>query len=133
MLNFECVLWQRLTGGTLIARDKEFIVLYRGKDFLPPAVSSAIKERRKAVMYADNRSRKLRISATTAQDHESRTELETKDDLTGGLPSEKRKLKSTEAAASTASIKLSMVWLSVMLHLQHSWFRYFVLQMAHMQ
>ncbi|XP_004297960.1 PREDICTED: chloroplastic group IIA intron splicing facilitator CRS1, chloroplastic [Fragaria vesca subsp. vesca] len=99
---------KRLTGGTLIARDKEFIVLYRGKDFLPPAVSSAIEERRKAVMYADNRSRKLRISATTAQDHESRTELETKDDLTGGLPSEKRKLKSTEAAASRASIKLSM-------------------------
>ncbi|KAM5581543.1 hypothetical protein ABKV19_010666 [Rosa sericea] len=99
---------KRLTGGTLIARDREFIVLYRGKDFLPPAVSSAIEERRKSVIYADNRSRQLSISATTAQDHKSRTDPENKDDLTNGLPSEKRKLKSTEAAASRASIKLSM-------------------------
>ncbi|PKI33793.1 hypothetical protein CRG98_045824 [Punica granatum] len=38
---------RRLTGGTLLSRDREFIVLYRGKDFLPPAVSSAIEERRK--------------------------------------------------------------------------------------
>lgn len=37
---------QQLTGGTLLSRDKEFIVFYRGKDFLPPAVSVAIEERR---------------------------------------------------------------------------------------
>ncbi|KAL4316422.1 hypothetical protein AHAS_Ahas15G0283500 [Arachis hypogaea] len=37
---------KHLTGGTLLARDREFIVLYRGKDFLPSAVSSAIDERR---------------------------------------------------------------------------------------
>ncbi|KAL4184905.1 hypothetical protein AMTRI_Chr10g227940 [Amborella trichopoda] len=37
---------KRLTGGTLLSRDREFIVFYRGKDFLPPAVSSAIEERR---------------------------------------------------------------------------------------
>ncbi|XP_047062936.1 CRM-domain containing factor CFM2, chloroplastic [Lolium rigidum] len=36
-----------LTGGTLLARDNESIVLYRGKDFLPPAVSVAIEKRRK--------------------------------------------------------------------------------------
>ncbi|WVZ85995.1 hypothetical protein U9M48_032846 [Paspalum notatum var. saurae] len=36
-----------LTGGTLLSRDKESIVLYRGKDFLPPAVSLAIEKRRK--------------------------------------------------------------------------------------
>ncbi|KAK8955856.1 hypothetical protein KSP40_PGU016402 [Platanthera guangdongensis] len=35
-----------LTGGTILSRDKYFIVLYRGKDFLPPAVSTAIEERR---------------------------------------------------------------------------------------
>ncbi|XP_028771145.1 CRM-domain containing factor CFM2, chloroplastic [Neltuma alba] len=35
-----------LTGATLLARDKEFITLYRGKDFLPSAVSSAIEQRR---------------------------------------------------------------------------------------
>jgi hypothetical protein len=38
---------QGLTGGTLLARDNESIVLYRGKDFLPPAVSLAIEKRRK--------------------------------------------------------------------------------------
>ncbi|CAI9269605.1 unnamed protein product [Lactuca saligna] len=38
---------QWLTGGTLITRDKEYIVLYRGKDFLPSSVSSAIEQRRK--------------------------------------------------------------------------------------
>ncbi|CAN6239755.1 unnamed protein product [Urochloa humidicola] len=35
-----------LTGGTLLSRDKDSIVLYRGKDFLPPAVSLAIEKRR---------------------------------------------------------------------------------------
>lgn len=36
-----------LTGGTLLSRDNDSIVLYRGKDFLPPAVSLAIETRRK--------------------------------------------------------------------------------------
>jgi hypothetical protein len=38
---------QGLTGGTLLSRDKESIVFYRGKDFLPPAVSLAIEKHRK--------------------------------------------------------------------------------------
>ncbi|XP_043703576.1 CRM-domain containing factor CFM2, chloroplastic-like [Telopea speciosissima] len=38
---------KRLTGGMLLSRDREFIVFYRGKDFLPVAVSSALNERRK--------------------------------------------------------------------------------------
>lgn len=37
---------KELTGGTLLSRDREFIVFYRGKDFLPPVVSTAIEERR---------------------------------------------------------------------------------------
>ncbi|KAI4389075.1 hypothetical protein MLD38_001339 [Melastoma candidum] len=37
---------KRLTGGSLLSRDKDYIVLYRGKDFLPHSVSSAIEERR---------------------------------------------------------------------------------------
>ncbi|XP_008793802.1 CRM-domain containing factor CFM2, chloroplastic isoform X1 [Phoenix dactylifera] len=37
---------KQLTGGTLLSKDKEYIVFYRGKDFLPPAVSLAIEERR---------------------------------------------------------------------------------------
>ncbi|PKA48839.1 Chloroplastic group IIA intron splicing facilitator CRS1, chloroplastic [Apostasia shenzhenica] len=38
---------KKLTGGTLLSRDKDFIIFYRGKDFLPPVVSIAIEERRK--------------------------------------------------------------------------------------
>lgn len=38
--------FQALTGGTLLSRDIDFIVFYRGKDFLPLAVSSAIEDRR---------------------------------------------------------------------------------------
>ncbi|CAN4082513.1 unnamed protein product [Withania somnifera] len=44
-----------LTGGTLLSRDREFIVFYRGKDFLPSAVSSAIEERRKQVVEEEKR------------------------------------------------------------------------------
>ncbi|KAH7688661.1 Poly(A)-specific exoribonuclease PARN protein [Dioscorea alata] len=41
---------KKLTGGTLLSRDGQFIVFYRGKDFLPPAVSSAIEERRSEII-----------------------------------------------------------------------------------
>ncbi|CAA0828485.1 CRM family member 2 [Striga hermonthica] len=43
-----------LTGGTLLSRDKDYIVIYRGKDFLPASASSAIEERRKNGIYASN-------------------------------------------------------------------------------
>ncbi|XP_062091039.1 CRM-domain containing factor CFM3, chloroplastic/mitochondrial isoform X2 [Humulus lupulus] len=36
-----------LTGGTLLSRNKDFIVFYRGNDFLPPVVTDALKERKK--------------------------------------------------------------------------------------
>ncbi|XP_042051021.1 CRM-domain containing factor CFM3, chloroplastic/mitochondrial-like [Salvia splendens] len=36
-----------LTGGTLLSRNKEYIVLYRGNDFLPPRVSTALVEMEK--------------------------------------------------------------------------------------
>ncbi|PON35204.1 RNA-binding, CRM domain containing protein, partial [Trema orientale] len=38
---------KRLTGGTLLSRNKDFVVFYRGNDFLPPVVTEALKERRK--------------------------------------------------------------------------------------
>ncbi|KAG0482480.1 hypothetical protein HPP92_010564 [Vanilla planifolia] len=37
---------KKFTGGTLLSRNKDFFVLYRGKDFLPLSVSVAIEERR---------------------------------------------------------------------------------------
>ena len=38
---------QTLTGGTILSRNKDYIVFYRGNDFLPPAVTEVLKERRK--------------------------------------------------------------------------------------
>ncbi|CAN1774159.1 CRM-domain containing factor CFM3, chloroplastic/mitochondrial [Linum perenne] len=42
---------KRLTGGTLLSRNKEFIVFYRGNDFLPPAVMETLKERQKLNLH----------------------------------------------------------------------------------
>ncbi|XP_061966160.1 CRM-domain containing factor CFM3, chloroplastic/mitochondrial [Populus nigra] len=45
---------KRLTGGTLLSRNKEYIVFYRGNDFLPPVINETLKERRKlAFLYQD--------------------------------------------------------------------------------
>ncbi|KAM6549914.1 hypothetical protein CsatB_021590 [Cannabis sativa] len=94
-----------LTGGTLIARDREFIVLYRGKDFLPPAVSSAIEERRKYVMQGKKLRAEHSTAVTSAQD-----ELET----TPSGPNEhsvireQRKLTFTEDSVRKTSLKLSV-------------------------
>ncbi|RDX61148.1 CRM-domain containing factor CFM2, chloroplastic, partial [Mucuna pruriens] len=42
---------KHLTGGILLSRDREFFVFYRGKDYLPAAMSSAIKQQRNIGMY----------------------------------------------------------------------------------
>lgn len=36
---------QNLTGGTLLLRNKYYIIIYRGKDFLPTSVAAALAER----------------------------------------------------------------------------------------
>lgn len=38
---------KKLTGGTLVSRNKDYIVIHRGKDYLPPVVTETLKERRK--------------------------------------------------------------------------------------
>nr|DAD49004.1 TPA_asm: hypothetical protein HUJ06_018941 [Nelumbo nucifera] len=38
---------KRLTGGTLLSRNKDYIVFYRGNDFLSPVVTEALVERKK--------------------------------------------------------------------------------------
>lgn len=40
---------KKLTGGTLLSRNKEYIVFYRGNDFLTPSVTEALKEREKLI------------------------------------------------------------------------------------
>ncbi|KAL2635271.1 hypothetical protein R1flu_006750 [Riccia fluitans] len=56
---------KRLTGGVLLARDKYFIVLYRGKDFLPPSVAAALSERQAMTQALQEEEEKVRLLAKT--------------------------------------------------------------------
>uniref|UniRef100_A0A5B6Z670 CRM domain-containing protein n=1 Tax=Davidia involucrata TaxID=16924 RepID=A0A5B6Z670_DAVIN len=103
-----------LTGGTLLSRDKEFIVFYRGKDFLPAAVSSAIEEWRKCGIHGVKHRTDYSPSIVTTQEHKLRTmECGSEDECNGindqkpNLVSEQRK-RTTEAAIRRTSTKLHM-------------------------
>ena len=54
---------QGLTGGVLLARDREYIVLYRGKDFLPKAIQEALKERDRMASALQVEEEKVRVSS----------------------------------------------------------------------
>ncbi|XP_027358990.1 CRM-domain containing factor CFM2, chloroplastic-like isoform X2 [Abrus precatorius] len=118
---------KHLTGGTLLSRDREFIVFYRGKDFLPVAVSSAIKKQRniglyklKAAMFSAIRQRrnigrcKLKggnsSSVTVTPDQKNGiTECDSEgNDMTFRKDTKQRTLTKAEAAIKRTSIKLSM-------------------------
>ncbi|KAL2528791.1 CRM family member 2 [Forsythia ovata] len=101
-----------LTGGTLLSRDKEFIVFYRGKDFLPAAVSSAIEERRK---YGINGAKTGKDHDLNEKEHKHGTleyapqnEHHEASDKKLKLHSEERKLRHAESAIKRTSSKLSM-------------------------
>ncbi|XP_015573686.1 CRM-domain containing factor CFM2, chloroplastic isoform X2 [Ricinus communis] len=108
---------KRLTGGTLLSRDREFIVLYRGKDFLPSAVSSAIKERRNHVFNVAKERTDNSTSAETAKEAEdvedgtsnsgSQDEFHGNNEQSYDL-SKQRKLSFTKEAIKRTSIRLSM-------------------------
>jgi len=62
---------QTLTGGTLLLRNKYFIIIYRGKDFLPTSVATAVAERQaltKHIQDAEERARSAALEATTSDD-----------------------------------------------------------------
>ncbi|KAL3526459.1 hypothetical protein ACH5RR_011115 [Cinchona calisaya] len=104
-----------LTGGTLLSRDKEFIVLYRGKDFLPVAVSSAIEEQRKYGL--DGEKKGADKSSTTVSSKDNRQQIP--EHVSGGeenngrkdekseRASEQRHLSSRQAAIEKTTAKLS--------------------------
>ncbi|KAJ6775864.1 CRM-DOMAIN CONTAINING FACTOR CFM2 CHLOROPLASTIC [Salix koriyanagi] len=105
-----------LTGGTLLSRDKEFIVLYRGKDFLPSAVSSAIEDRRKRgdmdkqwtdSITSNETSEELKDRNWSAINAKSTDEIDDTNDRKRDL-SENKNLRSTDAAIKRTSIKLSV-------------------------
>ncbi|KAK3446094.1 hypothetical protein EUGRSUZ_A01851 [Eucalyptus grandis] len=57
---------QNLTGGTLLPRNKDYIVFYRGNDFLPPVVVEALKEREKLTDVQANEEDQARQRASAA-------------------------------------------------------------------
>lgn len=106
---------QLLTGGTLLSRDREFIVLYRGKDFLPFAVSSAIEQQR----YIRLHKMKQMDNEPTTTTQEEKLEMNESGPTNESQSitewrravSEQKKLMSSEASMRKTSIKLSIVCL----------------------
>ncbi|RDX57721.1 CRM-domain containing factor CFM3, chloroplastic/mitochondrial, partial [Mucuna pruriens] len=56
---------RKLTGGTLLSRNKEYIVFYRGNDFLPPVVTSTLHERQKLTLLQQEEEEKARQIASS--------------------------------------------------------------------
>lgn len=106
---------QLLTGGTLLSRDREFIVFYRGKDFLPFAVSSAIEQQR----YIRLQKMKQMDNALSTTVQEKKLEINERGPTNGSqsitewkrVVSEQRKLISSETSMRKTTIKLSIVCL----------------------
>ncbi|KAL6558567.1 hypothetical protein OROMI_018917 [Orobanche minor] len=57
-----------LTGGTLLSRNKEFMVFYRGNDFLPPSVSYAFLEKERIATFQQEEEEQARERATALID-----------------------------------------------------------------
>lgn len=71
---------QKLTGGILLSRNKDFLVFYRGKDFLSPDVSEALLEQERLAKSLQDEEEKARLRASTfitpkveTQDHSAGT------------------------------------------------------------
>ncbi|XP_073149156.1 CRM-domain containing factor CFM3A, chloroplastic/mitochondrial [Henckelia pumila] len=62
-----------LTGGTLLSRNKDYIVFYRGNDFLPPGVESALVEAEKNTAFQQDEEEHARHRAATLIDSNVRT------------------------------------------------------------
>ncbi|CAN0902300.1 CRM-domain containing factor CFM3, chloroplastic/mitochondrial [Linum grandiflorum] len=57
---------KQLTGGVLLLRNKYYIVLYRGKDFLPESVAAELAERQEMTKQIQDTEEKLRIKLEAA-------------------------------------------------------------------
>lgn len=67
---------QRLTGGMLLSRNKDFLVYYRGKDFLSPDVAEVLleKERLAKAWQDEEEQARLRASPLVAPSFEESRE-----------------------------------------------------------
>ncbi|GJN27346.1 hypothetical protein PR202_gb15363 [Eleusine coracana subsp. coracana] len=98
-----------LTGGTLLSRDKESIVFYRGKDFLPPAVSHAIENRRKQSSSTND---KPKPNIEESMPHEHASQLKISSDVSAHMHEEKTSViesiaESLGTVAQSVEIRLS--------------------------
>ncbi|KAF7806731.1 CRM-domain containing factor CFM3, chloroplastic/mitochondrial [Senna tora] len=69
---------KKLTGGTLLSRNKDYIVFYRGNDFLPPFVTEVLTERQKLAMLQqddEEQARQIASSMTKANGKASQVPL----------------------------------------------------------
>lgn len=57
---------QKLTGGTIITRNKDFIIFYRGKDFLSPDVTEALLERERLAKDLQDEEEQARLLASSS-------------------------------------------------------------------
>ncbi|KAG7021611.1 CRM-domain containing factor CFM3, chloroplastic/mitochondrial, partial [Cucurbita argyrosperma subsp. argyrosperma] len=57
---------KNLTGGVLLLRNKYFIVIYRGKDFLPTSVATALAERQELTKHIQDVEEKTRSKVVEA-------------------------------------------------------------------
>ncbi|CAH1434224.1 unnamed protein product [Lactuca virosa] len=57
---------KRLTGGVLLLRNKYYIVIYRGKDFVPKSVATALVERQEMTKEIQDAEEKVRNGAIEA-------------------------------------------------------------------
>lgn len=64
---------QRLTGGVLISRNKDYIVFYRGNDFLPPTMKDALVERQQLAAANQDKEEEARVRALTLDSSTERT------------------------------------------------------------
>lgn len=56
---------KRLTGGTLLSRNKDYLVFYRGKDFLSPEVTEALLERERMAKSLQDDEEQARLRAAS--------------------------------------------------------------------
>lgn len=63
---YNLVLVQKLTGGMLLSRNKDFLVFYRGKDFLSPEVAEALLEKERLAKTLQDEEEQARLRASVS-------------------------------------------------------------------
>lgn len=57
-----------MTGGTLLSRNKDYIVFYRGNDFLPPDVTKTLSDAQEVAALRQDEEDQARKKASTLVD-----------------------------------------------------------------